>query len=170
MTVSSVFDRCLAFTLAREGGYVNDPHDPGGATNMGVTLGTLSSWRGSPVTPADVQSLTREEAAAIYKARYWTPLRCDDLPQCVALMVFDCGVNSGPGTSAQMLQRVVGVTPDGIIGPKTIAATYAKPLRDVLQGLHDARLAYLRALPGWPLYGHGWGSRVDAALIAAKAM
>ena len=111
------FNPCLTFVLWAEGGYVDDPLDPGGATNLGITLGVLREWRHTAVTKSDVQNLTREEAGAIYRARYWNAIRGDELPAGVDLMVFDACVNLGPGRSARMLQAAVGVAQDGAIGP-----------------------------------------------------
>ena len=92
-----MLDRALKTVLKWEGGYVNHPKDPGGATNMGITQKTLQGWRGAPVTAEDMKALTHKEAEAIYKARYWAACQCEALEFPVALMVFDAAVNHGPG-------------------------------------------------------------------------
>ncbi|MBN8874496.1 MAG: glycoside hydrolase family 108 protein [Rhodospirillales bacterium] len=164
------FDRCLAVVFAQEGGFSEDPADPGGATNFGVTLATLREWRNAEVTAADVRALTKEEATEIYRARYWLPTRCADLGPGIDLMVFDFGVNAGPSTAVKHLQRALGVTDDGSVGPKTMAALQAATARDLLGQLAEARLAYYRALPTFERFGRGWTNRTQQVLAAAQTM
>jgi hypothetical protein len=167
---SGDFAGSLAFVLQAEGGYVDNPNDPGGPTNMGITLKTLEAWRGGTVTADDVRVLTRQEAGAIYKANYWDAMRCSSLPKGVDLMVFDCGVNAGPRRSILILQGAVGVPADGIMGPVTLAAAAAAAPRDLVAKLADARMQYYRGLPGWGTFGQGWTNRVAAVQKAALAM
>ena len=165
------FPRCVAVTLAQEGGYVDDPRDPGGATNMGITLETLRHWRDdNSLGPEAVRALTRSDACEIYRADYWHPAACSSLPRGVDLMVFDCGVNSGPRTSVKMLQRTVGVTDDGSVGPITLGAVHAMDAKTLIDQLAEARLAYLRGLDTFPTFGVGWTRRVDTVKAAALAM
>ena len=121
------FDICLAFTLREEGGYVDDPADPGGATNMGITLATYREWSDEAnLGDAQVEDMTLKTARAIYRSLYWNPLRADALPPGVDLSVFDMGVNAGIWCSARLLQQSLGFTGDavdGSIGPDTLAAT-----------------------------------------------
>ncbi|SHK13865.1 Lysozyme family protein [Roseomonas rosea] len=164
------FEACLKVVLRAEGGFVNHPSDPGGATNMGIALRTLSEFRDAEVTEEDVRSLTRAEAREIYRARYWTPMRCADLPAGIDLMVFDFGVNAGAGRSLRLLQRSVGVTPDGSVGPITLAAVRACRSAELIGRLAEGRLAYYRGLSTFPTFGRGWTRRVDHARQAALAM
>lgn len=165
------FSRCVAVTLAQEGGYVDDPQDPGGATNFGITLDTLRAWRDNNILgPQDVRDLTRSEACEIYRADYWLPAACSSLPRGVDMMVFDCGVNSGVRTSVKMLQRTVGVTDDGSIGPITLGAVHAMDVDTLIDRLADARLAFLHRLDDFATFGVGWTRRVDAVKAAALAM
>src|SRR6056300_269579 len=106
------FDDALEFVLRYEGGYVNDPNDPGGETNMGI------SKRAFP--DEDIAGMTHQRAAFLYHTHYWTPCRCDDMPFHLAICVFDFAVNSGVKRASKTLQRLVSATPDGVIGPKTI--------------------------------------------------
>ncbi|MDE2471244.1 MAG: glycoside hydrolase family 108 protein [Bradyrhizobium sp.] len=154
------FDECLAFTLREEGGYSNDPADPGGATNFGITIHTLSHWRGVTCTPADVEALTVAEASAIYRASYWQTMQCGSLPAGVDLMTFDFGVNAGPGRAAVMLQSAVGAAQDGAIGPLTVLA--AKGVSDragIVHALATAQDIYYRGLADFGMYGNGWLAR-----------
>jgi Glycosyl hydrolase 108 len=99
--MADMFNACLAFTLREEGGYVDDPADPGGATNMGITLATYRQWSDDPALgPAEVRDMTLRIARAIYRSLYWNPLRADALPAGVDLSVFDMGVNAGIWRSA----------------------------------------------------------------------
>ena len=165
------FNSCLAFVLSAEGGYVDDPLDPGGATNLGITLRVLSEWRHTAVTKVDVQNLTRDEAGAIYRARYWTVVHGDDLPAGVDLMVFDAGVNLGPGRSARMLQAAVGAAEDGAIGPETLRAVegHHDP-SDLISKLANAREAYYQSLPTFSHFGAGWTARVNRVKQLALRM
>ena len=124
--MQSSFGAALAFVLRQEGGYSDNPADPGGATNLGITRRTLAGWR--KVSPwwnlpkTAVQALSAAEAGEIYRALYWSPVAGDDLPAGLDLAVFDFAVNSGPDRAARALQGIVGVAVDGRIGPKTLAA------------------------------------------------
>jgi lysozyme family protein len=164
------FDACLELVLAAEGGFVNHPADPGGATNLGITQRTLSEFREAEVTVEDVRRLTRAEAREIYRARYWTPMRCADLPAGIDLMVFDFGVNAGPGRSVRLLQRHAGVAADGSVGPITLAAVRACRAPELIGRLAEGRLAYYRGLDTFPTFGLGWTRRVDHARQAALSM
>lgn len=165
------FSACVTFTLAREGGFVNNPRDPGGATNFGITKATLQAWRGWPITADDVRALKVGEAMAIYRANYWKPAGCAGLPLGVDLMVFDCAVNSGVRTSAKLLQRAVGVTDDGAIGPDTLRAVYAiGDQAELIAKLAAVRLAYCRGLGAFGVFGKGWTERINAAARAATEM
>ena len=164
------FGRALSLVLKHEGGYVDHPADPGGATNRGITLATLSTWRGRKVTKAEVKALTVEEASAIYRANYWNVVKGDDLPAGVDLAVFDFAVNSGPARAAKHVQALVGTAADGVIGPKTLAAVKAKDPKDIIRRLTRSRLDFLSRLPTWPTFGRGWRARVLGVEREALAM
>lgn len=174
-TKGSTFDDCLTLVLGAEGGFANDPRDRGGATKYGITIGTLGDWRRSKypdaeVTVADVQALTVEEAKEIYRSRYWNVLRCDDLPKGVDLLVFDFGVNAGPGRSARVLQDVLGVYQDGSIGPVTINGFNTCPVDKVIRDFSAKRLDYYRSLGDFATFGAGWTNRTHSMLEAALRM
>lgn len=166
---SARFARCVAEVLRHEGGYVDHPRDPGGATNRGITHLTLADWRGHPVTKADVQALTEKEAREIYRVRFWNAIQGDRLPAGVDLAVFDFAVNSGPGRAARMLQQQLGVVADGAIGPVTLAAIRKVNASRLASGLCRARLAWMRGLPTWDAFGEGWTARVvDVERVALE--
>ncbi|MGP9822586.1 glycoside hydrolase family 108 protein [Salinarimonas sp. NSM] len=165
------FDACVTIVLQLEGGYVDDPRDPGGATNMGITLSTLRDWRKDPsLGPDDVKALTETEAKAIYRASYWNPMQCDGLPAGVDLSVFDFGVNAGPSRSVKLLESLVGTTQDGVMGPQTLAATAAQDAPDLIRRFADGRIAYYKSLSGWDRYGTGWTNRTNTVEKDALAM
>ena len=119
-------DDCLRFVLRWEGGYVNHPSDPGGATNKGVTQRTFDSWRLRAGKPrADVRTITDEEVHAIYAVDYWLAAKCDTLPAPLDLVVFDTAVNMGVGRAVRFLQHAVGERDDGEFGPLTREAVLA---------------------------------------------
>jgi lysozyme family protein len=168
------FDTCLAFTLREEGGYVDDPADPGGATNMGITLATYRQWSDdSALGPTQVQNMTKRTARAIYRSLYWNPLRADALPAGVDLSVFDMGVNAGIWESARLLQRALGFTGeevDGCIGPETLGAAAKCDPRSLVNELADRQTTYYRSLVDFPTFGTGWLSRTKARREAALSM
>jgi lysozyme family protein len=164
------FAGCLPIILASEGGFVNDPQDPGGATNLGVTLNTLSGWLGHPATVADVRALTAADVSPIYQADYWNAAHCGDCPAGVDLMVFDEAVNQGVGRAIRTLQTVVGVTADGAFGPATRAAVQAADPATVVDAIAANRDAFYHSLPTFPRFGHGWLDRVQRTRAKAAAM
>lgn len=167
LPTSSRFQACLAEVLKHEGGYVDHPADPGGATNRGITFATLADWRGTAITKDDVRNLTVAEAGAIYRKNYWDKVRGDALPPGVDLATFDAAVNSGPARAAKWLQQALGVAQDGAIGPLTLAAVAKAEPAALVGEICDARMAFLRSLSTWPTFGKGWTRRVDEVRAAA---
>jgi len=155
------YSTCLAHVLKHEGGFVNHPSDPGGATNKGVTKKVWEEWVGHPVTIDDMKALTIEDVQPLYKKNYWDRVRGDDLPAGVDYAVFDVAVNSGVVRAAKFLQTVLGLNQDGIIGPVTLAAVAIAPPRDLVTNICDKRLAFMQSLPTWSTFGKGWQRRVD---------
>lgn len=164
------FERCMDIVARWEGGYVDHPRDPGGATNMGITINTLRSWRGTPVTKEDVKNLTREEAHKIFFAWYWMPVRGDDLPPGVDLVAFDAAVNSGPSRGAKWLQSALAVKADGFVGLHTIEAARKADPTEVIIDATQVRLNFLKGLSTWDAFGKGWTNRVLDIRKEALAM
>jgi len=129
--------------ITTEGGYVNHPQDRGGVTNMGITKQTLRRWRKTPVTDDDVRCLERKEAEQIYLERYYLRPRINELPKKIQPFVMDDAVLSGPNSSIRSLQRYLSVLPDGMIGPKTIAAAKQQSPTALLIGLTKRRIERL---------------------------
>lgn len=154
------FERALTLVLRHEGGFSRHPQDPGGATNFGITLETLSRARGHPVSVADVRDLTMEEAAAIHRRFYWEPIRADELPPGLDLALFDLAVHSGPHRAVMLLQAALGVEADGLIGPVTLEAARTTNSAEAIRLLTRERLGFLSRLAVWPVFGRGWRRRV----------
>ena len=161
MTAEDRFPRALALVLIHEGGFVNHPADPGGATNRGVTQGTYNAWRRRQGhEPRSVRDITDQEVAAIYRAGFWDAIRADQLPPGVAYAVFDAAVNSGPGRAVRWLQAEVGARQDGIVGPQTLGLVdQAEPVA-LINSYCDRRLRFMQSLRHWPTFGRGWSRRV----------
>jgi lysozyme family protein len=165
------FPRALSHVLTYEGGYSDHSSDPGGATKYGITHAVLAQHRGTSVTKADMQALTREEAAEIYRRRYWETARCAALPGGLDLAVFDCAVNQGTGRAARLLQEALQVAADGVIGPKTLAAIATTPPQDLLAEFMARRMrAYASLTKLFPTFGLGWSRRLMATHAEAIAM
>ena len=163
MTVSqSRFEKAVEHVLRHEGGFVQHPRDPGGATKYGITRQTLSRAKKRPVSINDVRRLSRKEAIAIYRQLYWDPVRADELPPGLDLAVFDLAVNSGPVRAVTMLQRALGVEADGILGPVTLGAAREADVQETIRRLTKTRLGFLGRLATWPVFGLGWRRRVLA--------
>lgn len=170
------FAKCLDFVLHGdgvtfwgEGGFVDNPADPGGATNRGITLQTYCAVNPEG-TLAGLKALTDAEAGAIYKALYWAPVQADALPAGVDLMVFDMAVNSGCRRSVMLLQECLLATPDGLMGPHTLAQLAGTPTLLMIERLSRAQDAFYRSLPTWGEFGHGWTNRLTARQRVALGM
>lgn len=168
---TATFAAALKAVLAHEGGYVNDPHDPGGETNKGVTKRVYDSYRKARGEALrSVRHITDEEIGWIYRLQYWNAIRADDLPVGLDYALFDYAVNSGPAKAAKDLQRALGVRVDGQIGAVTLAAAQAMGAAKAIDQLCNTRLTFLESLSGWRRYGRGWSKRVESVRRRAKAM
>lgn len=156
------FEICIPRILKHEGGFVDHPSDPGGATNKGITISTFRRHIKKDGTVADLKKMTTAQAVKVYKAEYWDKVRGDDLPVGVDYAVADFGVNSGPSRGIKHLQRAVGVTEDGVIGPATMAAIKRVAPAVIVQRITDSRMAFLRGLKTWGTFGKGWTRRVQS--------
>lgn len=151
--------------LRHEGGFVDHPQDPGGATNRGVTIGTLRRLGidkdgDGDSDIVDLRLITEADAVAVFKRFYADAVQADLLPPGLDYAMADFAVNSGPARAAQHLQRILGVTPDGHIGPKTIAAIGGWNVPALIDKLCESRLRFMRGLKTWGTFGKGWERRV----------
>lgn len=166
---------CIARILVHEGGFVNNPKDPGGPTNRGVTLYTLRQLDidvdgDGDVDIDDVRKLTEAEAITVYEHFYWKPPHCDLMPRGVDYFVVDTAVNSGVSRAGKILQKCLpGCVVDGWIGPNTIRILRGvNDIPGLIDKLCDNRLYFLQDLKTWPTFGKGWTSRVEDVRRMAK--
>ena len=161
------FMECLARVLKHEGGYVNDPLDNGGRTNLGVTQRVWEEWVGHPVSEADMKALTPEKVAPMYKMKYWNAAYCEKLPKGLDYVVFDAAIMSGTGRSTKMLQQAIGVVADGVIGPRTMAAINDADPKDLVTKFSDARADFYQGIvarkPDQARFIRGWLNRTEDA-------
>lgn len=164
-------DQSIAYVLETEGGFVNNPRDPGGPTNKGITQVVYNNYRDTHQLPRQsVELISDIEVEAIYEANYWDRVDGDSLPSGVDYCVFDFAVNSGSSRAIQFLQLVVGVTADAHLGPVTLAAVSARPAAEIVDDLCDKRQIFLEGLPTFAEFGNGWTERVKTVRAQAKAM
>lgn len=171
---ASNFDPSLDLTLVYEGGDVDDPRDPGGATSRGVTQQVYDDdrkQRGLPVRA--VRLMTTAEMKAIYRWRYWDLIKADRLPRGADYVLFDFAVNSGVARATKALQRLVGITEDGRFGDSDVAAALefiaVCGIGAFTDGICTARMAFLRGLKTFPTFGNGWTRRVMGAIDGRQA-
>lgn len=162
------FKECLDLVLKSEGGWVNNPQDPGGETNLGVTKRVWEEWVGHPVNT--MKNLTEADVAPLYEQKYWRACYGEVLPRGLDFVVFSFGVNAGPGRSVKLLQQTVGCVPDGVIGPRTRELISASNSANLIAKFSEARREYYRALKTFPTFGRGWLARVDREESEALSM
>lgn len=170
----SVFETVFPILLKQEGGYVNNPHDPGGITNLGVTKKVWEAWVHHPVGEVDMRALKPADVAPLYRVQYWNGIAGDSLPAPLALCVFDFAVNSGPSRAARYLQAMLGVNQDGHIGPATLAALdkwiATNSVAEAVRRYMNDRRAFYKGLPTFTHFGKGWLRRCDEVETAALRM
>ena len=163
------YAKSLAQVLKEEGGYINDPQDPGGATNFGVTHTVYDDYRVNHGLPTQsVRAISQAEVSDIYKSQYWNRIDGDSLPAGVDYATFDFAVNSGVSRASRFLQAAVGSAPDGVIGPVTVGKVGDPKL--CIDNLCDKRQAFLQSLPTFNHFGKGWTARVSDVRAFAKGM
>lgn len=150
------FDVAFAKLLGHEGEFSDHPDDPGGKTRYGITeaVARRVGYRG------DMRELPLDLAKRIYKAEYWDAVRADEMPPAVRYVLFDAAVNSGVGQAARWLQNAAGVTPDGVIGPRTMAAVNALDANGLKSRMLANRLRMMTNLANWPSFSRGWARRI----------
>lgn len=154
------FDQAFDALIGFEGGYSNNPADPGGATNWGVTskVAYANGYTG------DMRDYPRDTAKAVYRAKYWDAVQADQLPEDVRYSVFDAAVNSGVHQAIQWLQQAVKVGDDGAMGPVTLTAAQSADGGKLSANFNGERLDFMTNLPTWSTFGKGWARRVAANL------
>jgi uncharacterized protein (TIGR02594 family) len=171
----ALFNRALTHVLEMEGGWTDDPYDPGGPTNFGITLATYARDKGIELTAANLAAIASEHKSIpaatvrrIYRERYWLLACCQQLSAPLAFFHFDAAVNQGVTGAARLLQEALGAEIDGEIGPETLGKAAARPVAETLALYADARRRHYRSLPTFWRFGKGWLARVDRTLEAAR--
>jgi lysozyme family protein len=139
-------------------------------TNLGVTKAVYDKWIGREATEQEMRDLTPEDVAPIYKKNYWDRVKGDDLPSGVDWACFDWAVNSGSGRPAKALQRCVGATPDGAIGPMTLRAVADNEPKKLVEGVYTQRQKFYENLNTFETFGRGWTRRNKETLDSALEM
>lgn len=160
----------LALIRQHEGGYVDHPRDPGGCTNLGITIHAFRRHIRPGGTCADLRRLTWPQAAEIYTQHYWHAARGDELPAGIDVSVADMAVNAGPRNAIRLLQKALRVTSDGQLGPITLGAARAREPLALVDAYAAMRLAYYKDRKTWRTFGRGWAARNEATRRAARAL
>ena len=164
------FDKCLHMLLEHEGGYVNNVHDKGGMTNLGVTKRVYDKWIDRESTEQEMRDLTPDDVAPIYKKNYWDRVKADQLPSGLDWACFDWAVNSGSGRPAKAVQRAVGATQDGAIGNQTLGLVAEKDPKFIIDYVYTVRQAFYESLDDYKHFGRGWSRRNTETLHQAMKM
>jgi lysozyme family protein len=151
------FERAIANVLKNEGGLVENPSDPGGLTNFGI------SQRAYP--NLDIRNLTIGQATQIYRTDYWGKIRGDELWEPLAFVLLDFAANSGVSEATKALQRALKVPVDGVMGPQTTSAAAGRS--GIMTSVSVERIFFLTGLPAWRTFGRGWATRVINTAVEA---
>lgn len=163
------FDQALRCILREEGGYTNDPVDPGGPTNWGITLADARRYWKANASASDVRAMPVDVAKLIYRRHYWDTLRCDALPDGIDIVIMDYGVNSGVARAAKVLRRVLGLNDAAPFTELEAALSRTRNAR-VIDAICDERLRFLRGLNTFWRFGNGWTARVARVRAAGHAL
>jgi lysozyme family protein len=161
-----------------EGGYTNDPRDPGGPTNWGITIFDANKYAaefgwivGRKVTAADIRAMPKWFAEKVYDAKYWDALDADALPAGLDYVLVDYGVNSGIGRAGKVLRRLLGLPDnDYRVTAEVLAAVAKRKVSDLINAINAERLRFLKSLSTWSHFGPGWGRRVASVNAIALHM
>jgi len=168
--VNRNWDKCFDLVIVNEGGYVDNPADPGGATNWGCTKAVWEQYIGHEVSKEDIRNLTKEDVKPLYKRNYWDAIHGDALPSGLDYCLFDCAINSGVGRATKFIQEIVGVFADGAIGNNTVTAINQMNTVTMINEFSDKRQAFLETLKTFPVFGKGWTKRVTEVRIKSLEM
>jgi lysozyme family protein len=163
------YDAAMLRVFADEGGYTNDPVDPGGATNFGITIIDARKYWKPNATPADVKAMPKAVASDIYRKHYANPMRYDELPAGFDYSVLDAAINSGVGRAPVWAGKALGIAAKSI-NDVVAPANAANDKVSLIQKYWAVRLAFLHGLKTWSHFGGGWGRRCAQGEAAAVKM
>ena len=165
------FESSLALVLKSEGGWSDNPSDPGGATMKGITFQVYKDWKRNPhLTKDDLKAITDQEVSDLYRQLYWTKIFGDDMPTGLDYAMFDAAVNMGVGRATKLLQEALGVSVDGVIGQGTMRAVYLANLYDIINKFSEEKTNFYQSLKTFQVFGKGWLSRVVQVEKSAISM
>jgi len=172
------FEKSLELVLKSEGGFTDNPKDPGnhlddgrqGYTNLGVTQKAWEEFVGHKVSTADMKALTPEKVAPFYQQKYWNPVYGQVLSKGIDYLCLDFAINAGPGRCVKTLQSAIGCVPDGVVGPRTMELIKQADPADLINKFSDAKIRFYEGLPTFPTFGKGWLARVETVRKAALEM
>lgn len=156
------FDKAAQFVLTQEGGLVDNPSDPGGLSNMGISL------REHPGLNANqIRALTQQDAIDLYRSGYWFPTHADEMPDPVGFVLFDSAINEGCDAAVTLLQLALGITADGVPGPQTIAAANRATVKWTVARFTMQRVKKYQRTANYLIFGDAWLTRAVSAAIEA---
>ena len=172
------WNKSFDMVIAHEGGFTNDERDPGnklsngrkGSTMWGCTQAVWERFVGHEVTQDDMKALKKDDVKPLYKRDYWDAVKGDDLPIGVDYAVFDFAINAGGSAARKMIQKALGVTADGAIGPATMKAIQEADGKELLEKFSHSKEAFYKSLPTFQTYGKGWMRRVADVQASASSM
>lgn len=154
--MSVQFLKAINRVLGHEGGYADDPADPGGETQWGISKRSYPN--------VDIKALTRNQAIAIYHRDFWVPINGDSVSDGAAFQLMDGAVNSGPREAIRFMQRAIGVADDGHFGPVSLEALRKVSETDFIMRFVAERMDFMTRLKNWPNHGKGWIRRMAVNL------
>jgi lysozyme family protein len=166
--MQSDWQKSFELMLKSEGGFVNNPSDPGGMTNLGVTKATWENWVGRQSSESEMRSLTADKVEPLYRKKYWDAVRGDELKSGISYLCFDFAVNAGVGRSIKTLQSAVGVPADGGFGPITMNAVQSIDPVQLIERFSQIKEDFYKSLNTFDVFGKGWLNRV--AKVKAEAL
>jgi len=168
---ASTYKTAMAHLRRDEGGYVNHPRDPGGATNFGVTQAVYDAYRKRKgLATRSVRQIAEAEVAEIYRTQYADKVRYDDLPAGVDYATLDAAVNSGVSRGAKWLQLSVGASADGKVGPQTVSKAKAADPIKTIKAIYARRTGFVQGLKTFATFGKGWMRRLTLGEANAVKM
>lgn len=165
------YNASLLCVLKSEGGWSDNPQDPGGATMKGITFAVFKEWKRNPhLTKDDLRNVSDQDVHDLYKQLYWDKIRGDELPTGVNYACFDAAVNMGVGRAAKLIQEAAGVTADGVLGPASLSAIQKANPKELIEKFSTLKENFYKSLTTFPTFGKGWLRRVAEVKTISENM
>ena len=165
------YELALNHVLKSEGGWSDNPKDPGGATMKGITLAVYREWKRNPhITKDELRVIPDEDVYNLYKELYWNKVHGDELPSGVDYAVFDSAVNMGVGRASKLIQEAAGVATDGVLGQASLSAIQKANTKELIEKFSQLKESFYRSLKTFPIFGKGWLNRVAEVKTLSESM